>query len=250
MNELSKWIAPSGMTVRDEARMYEITSEIQMRLRKTAENVISIGGRLTEGKKILPHGQFEPWVSLCFGMSKFSAINYRKIAEIYGGKSGKFLLLPATVLLEMIASPVEIRASFEAMAEAGKSFQAKDVKAARASASESAKRFVKKSQEKEAAKRVMEREKIVEKVATVERELKKAAVVVAKSATVMPSIVVVRKTETVIVESVEDGSLERIKEFLKWLKGRKETGHRSMAITAALTVIKHLIRAYERKTVN
>lgn len=59
----------------------ESAIEIKAREKAIWENIIEIGNKLIEVKKVLPHGQFETWLKIEFGWDKSTSSRYMKIAE-------------------------------------------------------------------------------------------------------------------------------------------------------------------------
>jgi hypothetical protein len=51
----------------------------------------------------LGHGNFLPWIEAEFGMSEWTARNFMRVAEEFGGKSGTVPDLPPTVLYQLAA---------------------------------------------------------------------------------------------------------------------------------------------------
>ena len=81
-------------------------------LKRTAEHIIRIGQNLQAVKAKLPHGQFLAWVQVEFGMSRWTAQNFMRVAENLGDKWGNFHHLPASILYEL-ATPSTSEAILE-----------------------------------------------------------------------------------------------------------------------------------------
>ena len=89
-------------------------------MRRTAEDVITIGQALIRQKAALPHGQFLPWIASEFEMHEQSARRFMQVAERYG-KSNTMLDLTPTALYELAApsTPPEVQAEVERRIAAG-----------------------------------------------------------------------------------------------------------------------------------
>lgn len=94
---------------------------IQLRLRRTAEDIVEIGRDLLGVKAKLPHGAWLPWLQTEFGMSESAAGKMMAVAKVYGGKSVMITDLSPTALYELAApkTPIEIREEVEKMIAAG-----------------------------------------------------------------------------------------------------------------------------------
>jgi hypothetical protein len=68
------------------AQAYVAAAEIKALVRRTTEDVITIGQVLVRQKAALPHGSFLPWIDAEFGMAVRTAQNFMKVAEQYGSK--------------------------------------------------------------------------------------------------------------------------------------------------------------------
>lgn len=73
-------------------------------LKRTADHILRIGQNLRAVKEKLPHGQFLSWVRTEFGMSRWTAQNFIRVAERLEDKWGNFHHLPLSVLYELAAS--------------------------------------------------------------------------------------------------------------------------------------------------
>lgn len=91
-------LAPADLAVVRDAE-----AAINTRFRRTYEEAVEIGHELTRVKDILPHGQFESWITNTFSFTITSARNFMRLAAMP--------LEPATVaglplgVLYQIASP-------------------------------------------------------------------------------------------------------------------------------------------------
>ncbi len=77
--------------------------EIHGLLKRTVENVVKIGQLLNGVKERLPYGQFLLWIKAEFGLSRWTAQNFMRVAERFGETWGKFHHLPISVLYELAA---------------------------------------------------------------------------------------------------------------------------------------------------
>jgi hypothetical protein len=85
--------------------------------RNVIGNILEIGRRLIEVKKLLGHGNFLPWVEAEFQWSAKTAENYMRAAEAFGDKFETVSNLPITItaLYELSAPDVPPEARAEAM---------------------------------------------------------------------------------------------------------------------------------------
>jgi hypothetical protein len=99
-------------------------------MRRTAEDVITIGQTLLAVKDLLPHGMFLPWVSAEFDMSERAARRFMEVASAYGSKSATVADLTVKALYELSApsTPLEVRIEIENRIEAGELVTAADIK--------------------------------------------------------------------------------------------------------------------------
>lgn len=90
-------------------------------MRRTAEDIITIGHALIRQKHALPHGSFLPWIDDEFGMTEQHARRFMHVAEVYGGKANIMFDLTPTALYELAApsTPPEVRAEVERRIAAG-----------------------------------------------------------------------------------------------------------------------------------
>ncbi|KQT52186.1 MULTISPECIES: DUF3102 domain-containing protein [unclassified Aureimonas] len=116
-----------AVDVATEAR--QAAERINLRLRRTAEDVVEIGRDLTRMKERLPHGSFLPWISAEFGMSDQTARRFMQVTKVFASKSNMLLNLDASALYELAApkTPIEVREEVERMIEAGEVVRSADV---------------------------------------------------------------------------------------------------------------------------
>ena len=72
----------------------ESAIEIKAREKAIWENILEIGNRLIEIKRILPHGKFETWIKLEFDWNKSTSSRYMKIAQEIEPKVARMQPLP------------------------------------------------------------------------------------------------------------------------------------------------------------
>lgn len=89
----------------DEARHFvqQKAHETHGLLKRTAEHILQIGQNLRAAKEHLPHGQFLLWIETEFGMSRWTARNFIRVADKLEDKWRKFHHLPISVLYELAA---------------------------------------------------------------------------------------------------------------------------------------------------
>jgi hypothetical protein len=97
----------------------QIEERIRVRLRRTAEDIIEIGRDLLEAKRILPHGEFLPWLGRAFDMSERSAVRFMQCADRFASKSASVADLSPQVLY-LLAQPSTPSEAVTAVTEAAK----------------------------------------------------------------------------------------------------------------------------------
>jgi hypothetical protein len=100
-------------------------------MRRTAEDIITIGEALIRQKANLPHGMFLKWIEAEFDMSESAARKMMGVARQYGGKSVTVTDLGTRALYELAApsTPPEVEAEVERRIAAGELVSAADIKA-------------------------------------------------------------------------------------------------------------------------
>ncbi len=101
--------------------------------RRMAANIMQIGQRLNEVKKLLEHGQFTDWCEVEFGMNIRTAQRWMSVAETLGGKSDNLSHLGSSVLYLLAAdsTPETVReAVIEEAASTGKAPSVAEVRKA------------------------------------------------------------------------------------------------------------------------
>jgi hypothetical protein len=108
----------------------EHVSAIRTLGRRTVENVIEIGRRLTECKKLVGHGNWLPWLEREFGWSDRTALNFMRVAELSKSETVSNLNLPvkALYLLAAPSTPDEARDEIIERAQAGEPVPVTEVK--------------------------------------------------------------------------------------------------------------------------
>ena len=83
----------------------ESAIEIKAREKAVWENIIEIGNKLIQVKEVLPHGQFDNWITFEFDWGKTTAVRYMKITEELSKKPhGVFLQNISMKALYQLAS--------------------------------------------------------------------------------------------------------------------------------------------------
>jgi hypothetical protein len=113
----------------------EHVAQIRKLGKRIVEDVIEIGRRLTECKKILGqilgHGNWLPWLDQKFGWSEATARNFMRVYELTQSKSANFadLKLPVSALYLLAApnAPEQARQEIVERAEAGENLTVSEV---------------------------------------------------------------------------------------------------------------------------
>ena len=108
------------------------THEIHERIRSTAQSIVEIGQRLSDVKRVLPHGTYLAWLDAEFPWRQTTALRMMDVAKAF--KSAKLADLPIDVsalyLLAAPSMPAKVREEFVTKAEAGTPVTHAEVKAA------------------------------------------------------------------------------------------------------------------------
>ena len=96
--------SPHHSDIQAEPRLIDIADRIRVRLRRTAEDIIEIGRDLLEAKRLLPHGQFLPWIEQSFEMSEDSAARFMAVAARFGNQIPQLAEFAPSVLY-LLAAP-------------------------------------------------------------------------------------------------------------------------------------------------
>ena len=79
------------------------TAETQWLLKRTSEDLITIGNNLTEVKQKLPHGLYGKWLKAEFAMTDRQALNFMRVATRFGNKSEMISDLAPAIIYEIAA---------------------------------------------------------------------------------------------------------------------------------------------------
>lgn len=90
----------------------KIEQEIITLKNQTAENIILMGQKFIEAKKLVPHGGWGKWLEDKVGFSQRTANQFMRIAQEYGSNSQAISNLEATKIYLLMELPVEEREDF------------------------------------------------------------------------------------------------------------------------------------------
>ena len=90
----------------------KIEQEIITLKNQTAENIILMGQKFIEAKKLVPHGGWGRWLEDKVGFSQRTANQFMRIAQEYGSNSQAISNLEATKIYLLMELPVEERENF------------------------------------------------------------------------------------------------------------------------------------------
>jgi hypothetical protein len=112
------------------AALSEHAAEIRKLGKQTVANVMEIGRRLTECKKLVGHGNWLPWLEHEFGWSDQTARNFMRIADLSKSKTVLNLGLPVSALYQLAApsTPTEARDEIIERAQSGESIPVAETK--------------------------------------------------------------------------------------------------------------------------
>ena len=107
----------------------EQTGEIRLLMKRTAQDIITIGQKLIEIKKRLGHGQYRKWIETEFNWSKSTANSFENVAKRFGNVQ-ILDVFSLSVLYELAApsTPESARQEAIARAEAGEKIDCKSAK--------------------------------------------------------------------------------------------------------------------------
>jgi len=88
----------------ETATIEELTTEIQFYLGQIGQNIIEVGKRLIQAKKLLPHGEWQDWLEENFDLKYRMAANFMAVAERFG-KVHLNALLGQTQMVVMLSLP-------------------------------------------------------------------------------------------------------------------------------------------------
>jgi ParB-like chromosome segregation protein Spo0J len=98
--------------------------------KRVVGDIIEIGRRLSESKKLCGHGNWSPWLSREFGWGDDTALRYMQVAELAKSRNLRNLSLPISglYLLAAPSTPEEARQEVVERAENGEVLSVKDVR--------------------------------------------------------------------------------------------------------------------------
>jgi hypothetical protein len=88
----------------DNPVLAEHAAEIRRLGRRVVSDVIEIGGRLSECKRLVGHGNWLPWLDREFGWTEQTALNFIRARELSKSKNFLDLDLPVSALY-LLAAP-------------------------------------------------------------------------------------------------------------------------------------------------
>ena len=108
----------------------EHAAEIRRLGKRAVADVIEIGRRLTECKRIAGRGNWLPWLAREFGWEETTALRFMRIHELAQSKSGKLPDLPVSglYLLAAPSTPTETRNAVLDLAANGQPFSLAEIK--------------------------------------------------------------------------------------------------------------------------
>ncbi len=81
------------------------TDDIRVLVKQTAQNILTIGGKLLRVKEALDHGQFGTWLSAEFGWTDRTARNFMRVAERFKSEIISDLTNIGSTVLYLLAAP-------------------------------------------------------------------------------------------------------------------------------------------------
>lgn len=93
-------------------KLEKIENEIITLKNQTAENMILMGQKFIEAKKLVPHGEWGNWLEDKIGFSQRTANQFMRIAKEYVSNSQAISNLDATKIYLLLELPVEEREEF------------------------------------------------------------------------------------------------------------------------------------------
>jgi len=121
-----------------QAREYEISApvldehadSIRDIGKRVIADIIEIGRRLTECKKLLDHGNWLPWLEPEFGWTDDTALNFMRVHEVAESRNFRDLNLPVSglYLLAKPSTPETVRDDVMRRAEAGGALSVGEIK--------------------------------------------------------------------------------------------------------------------------
>jgi antitoxin (DNA-binding transcriptional repressor) of toxin-antitoxin stability system len=121
-----------SVPARENLILAEHAAEIRRLGKQTIENVVEIGRRLTECKKLVGHGNWLPWLDREFGWSHDTALNFMRVYEMAGSDSERVrnlnIPLRTLYLLAAPSTPEAAKTEILERAEAGESVSVTETK--------------------------------------------------------------------------------------------------------------------------
>lgn len=99
-------------TIIANTELNKIEKEIIKLKNQTAENMILMGQKFIEAKKLVPHGQWGKWLESKVGFSQRTANQFMRIAKEYSSNSQAISNLESTKIYLLMELPVEEREEF------------------------------------------------------------------------------------------------------------------------------------------
>lgn len=99
-------------TIIESTALEKIEKEIITLKNQTAENIILMGQKFIEAKKLVPHGGWGEWLESKVGFSQRTANQFMRIAQEYGSNSQAISNLEATKIYLLMELPIEERENF------------------------------------------------------------------------------------------------------------------------------------------
>jgi gas vesicle protein len=114
----------------DNPLLAEHAAEIRRLGKRVVEDVLEIGRRLTECKKLVGHGNWLPWIEREFGWTDDTALNFMRVYEVSKSRNFRDLSLPVSALYLLAApsTPKEARDKIIERAQAGETIPVAEVK--------------------------------------------------------------------------------------------------------------------------
>jgi hypothetical protein len=114
----------------NEELLVQHAEAIRVLGRRTAQDVIEIGRRLSEAKEIAGHGRWLPWLEREFGWSDETARKFMRAADVVGDKFQQSWDLPVSALYLLAApsTPDDVREQVVALTESGEQLSLEQIK--------------------------------------------------------------------------------------------------------------------------
>lgn len=101
--------------------LQQFAADIKTMTKRAARDVLDTGKLLLAAKEMLPHGQFQDWVEIEFGMEKHTAERFMNVARQFKSNNLSLLNYATSALYALSAPsvPEEARQEAQALAETG-----------------------------------------------------------------------------------------------------------------------------------